>query len=138
MQSAKRLIASSVATMFQGSSTAPVRSVGLAKPIRRRISATDSSVMRPRSRLSSSAIGPPLGLLLRYMYYRANRTCKAARQPAEVCGTRPAWRETGVSDTCVYEGYETLRVVRRGKIVTVSFNRPEVKNATNPRMHQEL
>ena len=43
-----------------------------------------------------------------------------------------------MSETCVYEGYETLRVVRRGKIVTVSFNRPEVKNATNPRMHQEL
>jgi enoyl-CoA hydratase len=38
----------------------------------------------------------------------------------------------------VYEGYETLKVVREGKIVTVSFNRPEVKNATNGRMHQEL
>ena len=43
-----------------------------------------------------------------------------------------------LSETCVYEGYETLRVVRRGKIVTVSFNRPQVKNATNPRMHGEL
>jgi len=38
----------------------------------------------------------------------------------------------------VYEGYETLKVVREGKIVTVSFNRPEVKNSTNARMHQEL
>jgi enoyl-CoA hydratase len=38
----------------------------------------------------------------------------------------------------MYEDYETLEVVREGKVVTVSFNRPEVKNATNPRMHQEL
>lgn len=38
----------------------------------------------------------------------------------------------------MYEGYETLKVVREGGIVTVSFNRPEVKNATNARMHQEL
>jgi len=38
----------------------------------------------------------------------------------------------------VYDGYETLKVVRKGRIVTVSFNRPQVKNATNPRMHQEL
>lgn len=38
----------------------------------------------------------------------------------------------------MYEGYETLKVVREGKIVTVSFNRPDVKNATNARMHQEL
>ncbi|MDB5583593.1 MAG: enoyl-CoA hydratase [Bradyrhizobium sp.] len=38
----------------------------------------------------------------------------------------------------VYEGYETLKVARVGHIVTVSFNRPEVKNATNPQMHQEL
>jgi enoyl-CoA hydratase len=38
----------------------------------------------------------------------------------------------------VYEGYETLKVTRSGKIVTVSFNRPEVKNATNMQMHQEL
>jgi enoyl-CoA hydratase len=38
----------------------------------------------------------------------------------------------------MYEDYETLKVVRRGKIVTVSFNRPEVRNATNPRMHSEL
>ncbi|MDQ8757612.1 enoyl-CoA hydratase-related protein [Sphingosinicella sp. LHD-64] len=38
----------------------------------------------------------------------------------------------------MYEGYETLKVVRHGGVVTVSFNRPEVKNATNARMHQEL
>ena len=38
----------------------------------------------------------------------------------------------------MYEGYETLKVTRTGKIVTVSFNRPEVKNATNMLMHQEL
>lgn len=38
----------------------------------------------------------------------------------------------------MYEDYETLKVVREGKIVTVSFNRPEVKNSTNARMHQEL
>ena len=38
----------------------------------------------------------------------------------------------------MYAGYETLKVRRDGGIVTVSFNRPEVKNATNPRMHIEL
>lgn len=38
----------------------------------------------------------------------------------------------------MYQGYETLKVVSAGGIVTVSFNRPEVKNATNARMHQEL
>ena len=38
----------------------------------------------------------------------------------------------------MYQGYEMLKVVREGRIVTVSFNRPQVKNATNPRMHQEL
>ncbi len=38
----------------------------------------------------------------------------------------------------MYEDYEALKVWREGKIVTVAFNRPEVKNATNPRMHQEL
>jgi enoyl-CoA hydratase len=38
----------------------------------------------------------------------------------------------------VYSDYETLEVVRAGRIVTISFNRPEVRNATNPRMHQEL
>lgn len=43
-----------------------------------------------------------------------------------------------MGEASVYEGYETLKVVRQGRVVTVSFNRPEVKNATNPRMHQEL
>ena len=38
----------------------------------------------------------------------------------------------------MYQGYETLKVERSGKIVTVMFNRPEVRNATNPLMHQEL
>jgi enoyl-CoA hydratase len=38
----------------------------------------------------------------------------------------------------MYQGYETLRVERRAKIVTVTLNRPEVRNATNPLMHQEL
>jgi enoyl-CoA hydratase len=38
----------------------------------------------------------------------------------------------------MYEDYETLKIERNGKIVTVSFNRPEVRNATNSRMHQEL
>jgi enoyl-CoA hydratase len=38
----------------------------------------------------------------------------------------------------MYEGYQALKVTRAGKIVTVAFNRPEVKNATNPQMHQEL
>jgi enoyl-CoA hydratase len=38
----------------------------------------------------------------------------------------------------VYEGYETLKIARAGGIVTVTFNRPEVKNATNAQMHQEL
>ena len=38
----------------------------------------------------------------------------------------------------MYEGYETLLIERKGKIVTVTLNRPQVRNATNPRMHQEL
>ena len=38
----------------------------------------------------------------------------------------------------MYQGYETLLVERRAKIVTVTLNRPEVRNATNPLMHQEL
>lgn len=38
----------------------------------------------------------------------------------------------------MYEGYEALKVTKDGHVVTVAFNRPEVKNATNPRMHQEL
>jgi enoyl-CoA hydratase len=38
----------------------------------------------------------------------------------------------------VYEDYKLLEVVRKDRIVTVSFNRPEVRNATNAQMHQEL
>ena len=38
----------------------------------------------------------------------------------------------------MYDGYQTLKVVREGKIVTVTLNRPAVKNATNAKMHQEL
>lgn len=38
----------------------------------------------------------------------------------------------------MYDDYEMLKVTKKDKIVTVSFNRPEVKNATNPRMHQEM
>jgi enoyl-CoA hydratase len=38
----------------------------------------------------------------------------------------------------MYENYETLKITRSQRIVTVAFNRPDVKNATNPRMHQEL
>ena len=38
----------------------------------------------------------------------------------------------------MYENYETLKITRTGRIVRVAFNRPDVKNATNPKMHQEL
>lgn len=38
----------------------------------------------------------------------------------------------------MYEGYETLKVESEGGIVSVTFNRPEVRNATNALMHQEL
>ena len=38
----------------------------------------------------------------------------------------------------MYQGYETLEVTRADGIVTVAFNRPEVKNATNMQMHEEL
>lgn len=38
----------------------------------------------------------------------------------------------------MYEGYETLEITRDGGILTVAFNRPEVRNATNPTMHREL
>ena len=38
----------------------------------------------------------------------------------------------------MYEGYETLAMERAGRVLTVRFNRPEVRNATNPLMHQEL
>lgn len=38
----------------------------------------------------------------------------------------------------MYETYETLLTERRGKILTVTMNRPEVKNAANDVMHAEL
>jgi enoyl-CoA hydratase len=38
----------------------------------------------------------------------------------------------------MYDNYQMLKVVRDGKIIRVSFNRPEVKNATNAQMHPEL
>jgi enoyl-CoA hydratase len=38
----------------------------------------------------------------------------------------------------LYQDYQTLKIDRSGKILTVAFNRPEVRNATNARMHQEL
>lgn len=38
----------------------------------------------------------------------------------------------------MYNDYQTLKIERSGKILTVMFNRPEVRNATNPLMHQEL
>ncbi|MBW8785682.1 MAG: enoyl-CoA hydratase/isomerase family protein [Novosphingobium sp.] len=38
----------------------------------------------------------------------------------------------------MYDNYETLKIERAGKILTVTINRPEVKNATNPMMHGEL
>lgn len=38
----------------------------------------------------------------------------------------------------MYRDYETLKVSRERGVTTVAFNRPEVKNATHPKMHQEL
>jgi enoyl-CoA hydratase len=38
----------------------------------------------------------------------------------------------------VYEGYETIAFQRDGGILTVTLNRPGVRNATNPTMHKEL
>ncbi len=38
----------------------------------------------------------------------------------------------------MYESYQHLRFERRGRILTVVMNRPEVKNAANVRMHNEL
>jgi enoyl-CoA hydratase len=38
----------------------------------------------------------------------------------------------------MYENYQTLKITREGRVLTVAFNRPEVKNATNSKMHQEL
>lgn len=38
----------------------------------------------------------------------------------------------------MYRPYETLAVERDGQILTLLFNRPERRNATNPLMHAEL
>lgn len=38
----------------------------------------------------------------------------------------------------MYETYEHIRFERRGRILTLVMNRPEVKNAANVRMHNEL
>jgi len=38
----------------------------------------------------------------------------------------------------VYESYRHLRFERRGRILTVVMDRPEVRNAANVRMHNEL
>ena len=38
----------------------------------------------------------------------------------------------------MYESYQHLKFERRGRILTVVMNRPEVKNAANVRMHNEL
>ena len=38
----------------------------------------------------------------------------------------------------MYEGYQHLRLDYRGRILTVTMDRPEVKNAANVRMHREL
>jgi enoyl-CoA hydratase len=43
-----------------------------------------------------------------------------------------------VQDSAMYENYETLKISQDGGIITVAFNRPELKNATNAQMHQEL
>lgn len=37
-----------------------------------------------------------------------------------------------------YDGYETIRTERRGAVLTLTLNRPEVKNAANVTMHNEL
>jgi enoyl-CoA hydratase len=37
-----------------------------------------------------------------------------------------------------YDSYQFLKIERADRILTVTLNRPEVKNAANPRMHDEL
>ena len=37
-----------------------------------------------------------------------------------------------------YSGYEMLDITREGRIVTVTINRPEVRNALNGTLHEEL
>jgi len=36
------------------------------------------------------------------------------------------------------EDYQTISVQRNDSITTVTLNRPEKRNAMNPRMHQEM
>ena len=38
----------------------------------------------------------------------------------------------------MYDDYQTILTERRGKILTVTLNRPEVRNAADPVMHNEL
>lgn len=38
----------------------------------------------------------------------------------------------------MYESYRTLTFERRGRVLTIAMNRPEVKNAADMRMHNEL
>lgn len=38
----------------------------------------------------------------------------------------------------MFEHYEHLQFTRKGRVLTVTMNRPEVKNAANIRMHREL
>lgn len=38
----------------------------------------------------------------------------------------------------MYPDFETLKIEREGPILTLLFNRPERRNATNPQMHQDL
>ena len=37
-----------------------------------------------------------------------------------------------------FEGYQHLQFKRAGRVLTIVMNRPEVKNAANVRMHNEL
>src|SRR5581483_11310938 len=37
-----------------------------------------------------------------------------------------------------YERYEELQVTQSGRVITVTLNRPEVKNAINAKLHDEL
>jgi enoyl-CoA hydratase len=38
----------------------------------------------------------------------------------------------------MYDAYQTLAIARRGRVLTVALNRPEIRNATSTLMHQEL
>lgn len=41
-------------------------------------------------------------------------------------------------DDAWFAGYEHLRFARRGRVLTITMDRPQVKNAANVRMHREL